>query len=128
MAHEMQGFSERFERLHGWLLGSISYVCPGTGTYTIPGCASARCTDDAQSCPGSRTIGICSTFWNPGNTDEARASLLIHEAIHALYKYRGHPTASARGRGRNPACYQGFVDRIYNTGSQPDKQCTPIKI
>jgi hypothetical protein len=125
MAHEMQGFSERFERLHGWLSGSIRYVCPGTGTYTIPGCRSGRCTDDAQSCPGSRTIGICPTFWDPGKTDGGRASLLIHEAIHALYKYGGHPTASASGRGRNPGCYQGFVDTIYNTGALP-AQCSAI--
>jgi Domain of unknown function (DUF4157) len=123
MAHEMQVFSERFERLHRWLSGSIRYVCPGTGIYTIPGCRSQRCTADAESCPGSRTIGICPTFWT--GSDGGRASLLIHEAIHALLRYGGHPTASVSGRGRNPGCYQGFVDTIYNTGSGPG-QCNAI--
>ena len=123
MAHEMRGFSNRFDRLSRWLSGSVRYVCPGTRRYTIGRCAAGRCVHDAESCPGSRSLGICPSFW--AGTADGRASLIIHEAIHALFRYRGHPTSTTRGRGRNPGCYQGFVDEIYNTGSLPG-ECNAI--
>ncbi len=118
IAHELQTFSERFEKIYRWMSRDIRYRCPGTNRYTIPGCGSGVCRHDAEACPGSRTIAICPTFWT-GATDDGRASLLLHESIHALFKFRSHPTADVRGRSRNPYCYQGFVDTIYNTGSLP---------
>lgn len=123
--HEMGVLSDRFERLHRWLSRDIRYVCPGTSVYTIPGCAAGRCTNDAQSCStGARRFGICPTFWI-GTTDDGRASLLIHEAIHARFGFPGHPTSTPAGRARNPGCYQGFVDTIYNTGALPT-DCAPL--
>lgn len=115
--HEMNVLSDRFERLSQWLSGNIRYLCPGTSVYTIPGCAPSRCTHDAESCPGSRRFGICPGFWGIPN-DDGKASLLIHEAVHARFRFGGHPTSSLRGRGRNPNCYQGFVNQLYQTGVQ----------
>jgi len=122
ITHEMQTLGDRFERVYTWFTGNIRYRCPGTSSYTIPGCATGRCRADAESCPGSRTIGICPTFW-PVN--DGGASLLIHEAMHALFRFQNHPTSTTAGRARNPGCYQGFVDTIYATGSQPG-ECTTI--
>lgn len=124
MAHEMRVLSRRFNRIYQWFGNQIRYVCPGTRRYRIPGCAAGRCRADAETCPGSRVFGICPGFWT-GTSDGGRASLLIHEAIHALYRFRGHPTSTARGRARNPGCYQGFVDTIYNTGATPG-QCNAV--
>ncbi len=125
MAHEMRGFSNRFARLARWLSGPVHYICPGNRVYRIGSCASARCTAVAQSCPGSRRIGLCPSFWTFTGTNDGKANVIIHEAIHALFRYRGHSDATTRRRGRNPGCYEGFVDDIYNTGSPPT-QCSSI--
>lgn len=126
--HEMQTLSDRFARIARWLSQNIHYRCPGTASYTIPGCSPGPCgTRAAQTCRlGSRTIGICPRFWlEPAPQDRAQAALLIHEAMHPLFHVHAHSTASLPGRGRNPGCYQGFVLDIYNTGLIPG-DCTII--
>jgi len=124
--HELMTLSDRFKRIHGWLAQDIRYRCPGTGSYTIPGCSAGPCgSKAAQTCPtGSRTVGICPNFWvEPAPQDRAQAALLIHEAIHPLFHFRHHVTASVSGRGRNPGCYQGFIHAIFHTGLLP-ADCT----
>ena len=100
MAHEMRVLSNRFERVHRWLTRPIRYICPGARTYTIPGCRPRCCTAVAESCPGRRVIALCPPFWGSSFSDDGRASVIIPEAMHALFRYRRHPTASARGRAR----------------------------
>ncbi|HKI06187.1 MAG TPA: hypothetical protein VKK31_29690 [Thermoanaerobaculia bacterium] len=125
-AHEMGELAERFGKLHQWLASDIRYVCPGTGPSKIPGCAPKSCTTEAWSCPGARAISICPKFWAV-KKDDGLASLLVHESVHTGLRFRQHSMADARGRGSNSACYQGFVDEIYKTGSRPlSSQCTPI--
>lgn len=125
-AHEMQALSDRFEGLHRWLAGDIRYVCPGTSPSKLPGCGLTACTTQAWSCPGARAFSICPSFWG-ATSDAGLASLLIHESIHTSLRLRSHPSATVRDRGINSACYQGFVDQLYNTGSSPlPSQCTPL--
>lgn len=124
--HELATLSERFQRIHDWLAGDIRYRCPGTGSYTIPGCDPGPCgSAAAQTCPtGSRTIGICPNFWvEPAPQDRAQAADLIHEAIHPLFHYRAHGMTTVAQRGRNPGCYQGFLHALFDTGLIPG-DCT----
>jgi len=124
--HELMTLSDRFKRIHDWLARDIRYRCPGTSSYTIPGCSAGPCgSSAAQTCPtGSRTVGICPNFWvEPAPQDRSQAAVLIHEAIHPLFHFSAHSTASVSGRGRNPGCYQGFVHAIFDTGLVP-ADCT----
>lgn len=121
IAHEMDVVSGRFETLEKWFSGSIKYLCPGTSAFTIPGCGRAKCTRPAHACPGSRTIAVCPDFWTSPVPEAAKATLLVHEALHAAFKFRTHPTATPKERGRNPYCYQGFLNEELATGAQVDK-------
>jgi hypothetical protein len=126
MAHEMQTFSNRFERIHNWLAGNVRYRCPGASAITIPGCRASRCgTRAAFACvsSGSRTVAICPPFWTVD--ENAQAGLIIHEAIHPLFRFLHHSTGSVGGRGRNPGCYEGFMHAIYKTGYTPG-DCSAI--
>ena len=113
IADELDSVSDNFSRIGRWFEGSIRYRCPGTSTYKIPGCADAKCgTNLAQSCPGSRTMGVCPGFWNM-SSDDSRAAVLIHEAVHARLRFRGHSTANLNRRIRNPECYEAVVSDVH---------------
>jgi hypothetical protein len=129
VANEMQVLSNRFESIHNWLGSNIHYRCLGTGgSFTIPGCEAGRCTAQAAfTCPGgSHIVAVCPGFWvEPTPRDRAQAAVLIHEAIHPLFHFSAHSTATVAGRGRNPGCYQGFAHSIFNTNLLPG-DCTMI--
>jgi hypothetical protein len=116
IAHEMEGLAARYTKISKWFDGNIRYRCPGTKSYTIPGCAPGPCGSNfAESCPGSRIMGICPAYWDFSNAD-SRAATLVHEAVHARLKYRGHSVASLNRRIRNPQCYEAVVSDVYGLG------------
>ncbi|WP_171175005.1 DUF4157 domain-containing protein [Ruegeria sp. HKCCD8929] len=111
--HEMARVSTNYERIAKWFGGNVRYRCPGTKSYAIPGCAAGPCGSSyAESCPGSRHMGICPNFWTMPSED-ARAATLVHEAVHARLKYSGHSTRTLNRRIRNPECYEAVVSDIY---------------
>jgi hypothetical protein len=128
--NEMEGFMRRFDGVASWFSRAIRYLCPGTSTYTIPGCASSRCGagTGATTCPtGTRMIVICPFFWNGSFSDvKVRASFIAHEAAHARYRLRSHST-SWRGRRNNPACYGSFLRTVF-TNSNITTQCTALPV
>lgn len=116
ISHEMNRLSDDYRKIAKWFDGNIRYRCPGKTSVTIPGCAADKCgTAIAMSCPGSRTMGICAAFWGQAS-DDARAATLVHEAVHARLRYRGHRTATLDQRIRNPECYEAIVSDIYGLG------------
>jgi Domain of unknown function (DUF4157) len=116
VSHELDAVSENYRKIAKWFEGDVRYRCPGTASYTIPGCAEAKCgTAFAQSCPGSRTMGVCPAFWSMVS-DDSRAATLIHEAVHARLGFRGHKTATLDNRIRNPECYEAVVSDVYGLG------------
>ncbi|MEX0348078.1 MAG: DUF4157 domain-containing protein [Paracoccaceae bacterium] len=111
--HELGRVSTNYARIAKWFEGNVRYRCPGTKSYTIPGCASGPCgAAYAESCPGSRQMGICPDFWTMPS-DDSRAATLIHEAVHARLKYKKHSTSSLHRRIRNPECYEAVVSDVY---------------
>lgn len=128
VVHEMRELSARFGRVQVWLAGNIRYRCTGPAPFALPGCAPTPCgTSAARACSsGSRTIQICPRFWTlDAPQDTNQAALLIHEAIHALFHFSRHPTATVPGRARNPGCYEAFVHEVNGTGLVPG-ECTRL--
>ena len=127
ITHEMQVLSNQFYKSYKWLQGNVRYICPGTHSFKLPGGCKDKCKAGygAISCPGGRTIAICPDFWSGNN--KGLPSLLIHESLHARSKRFSKHSKSIKKRIWNTACYQGFVDKIFNTGSSPlSKQCTAL--
>ena len=126
MQAEMLSLSDRFRSLHTFLAGPIRYRCPGTSSYTIPGCAAGPCkaTASAESCPGSRHLGICPPFWTDVNVDN-RAATIIHESVHMRLHFTGHTEGNEAQRGRNPECYAAFVADVYGFVDDDSADCAP---
>lgn len=106
----------RFERVARFFRGNLDYDCPGTSLFTISGCTSSRCQPNTGmvTCPtGTRRMIVCAAFWNSAN-DSQRAGMLVHEAMHILFRFRNHNAGTGGQRRANPECYTSFLADIYN--------------
>lgn len=102
----------RFKRVRETLeSGYLRYMCLGSGTVSLVGCASgAPCEGDRASgfsCPGNRLVGLCRPFW----FDEfARARTILHESFHIWFTMARHaPNALKRA---DASCFESFALRV----------------
>jgi len=132
IVRELNKLSDRFKRVGNFLSGTIHFVCSGTNTITVGNCTHTCGTNAmAASCATGthgRRIAICSGFWALASKEQ-RGAVIIHEAMHMLFRFGDRDIApfanTPRRRAREPECYAGLAGDVYGA-STGDPSCPKI--